>query len=266
MKDNVKQSLSAMLDNESETFEVRRTLDQLDNESLATWSRYQAMSTVLKGEHFHSTDISQQVMSALEDEPALSVKAERTGFLSKPVASVAIAASVTAMVIFGVQNFNAEQAPAVAQAGGQQDIVLPAPQAANSAFIPAQYGSLPSQSSTYQQPDVIRMPEASGQYIQQHQSMNSAQSKLWVASWLPKDYQALSHDVRHDREVLRYTNGNNVITVFVEPDRGQTNGAVQQSGETVALSKRVGSQYVTVVGEMPLMIADRIASAVQPLN
>lgn len=97
--------------------------------------------------------------------------------------------------------------------------------------------------------------------------MMTDQDKRWAASWLPKGYQSLSHDVRQDTEVLRYTDGRSVITVFVEPDHGnKASGEIVQSGETVALGKQVGQQYVTVVGDVPLMIADRIASAIQPLN
>lgn len=41
---------------------------------------------------------------------------------------------------------------------------------------------------------------------------------------------------------------------------------VAQADGYIAVGKRRGDHFVTVVGDVPLMIAERIASAVQPEN
>lgn len=267
MKENVNQSLSAMLDNESESFEVRRTLEQLDDDSRATWARYQAVSATLKGEKAHTTDLSLRVREALEDEPEFHIKSQGNGFLSKPVASVAVAASVTAMVIFGVQSFQTDTGMDGQLAEQSSGIVLPSPQPISASVTPANFGDLRAPQASYQQADIIRMTPSSDRYISQHESMLTGETKQWSAGWLPEGYQALSYAVHNDAEVLRYTNGESIISVFVEPDtEDKVSGNVVKDGETLALGKKVSGQYVTVVGDMPLMTADRIASAVQPLQ
>ncbi len=266
MNENVNQSLSAMIDDETESFETRRTLDQLDDEAIQTWSRYNLVSAALKGEEMPRLDISKQVMQALEDEPALQIEKDKTGFFAKPVASVAIAASVTAMVIFGVQSFQTTGTSALQvsqQSSPAPNVVLPAQQTPNAALMPAQYGSLPAPTASLNTAEVIRLDDEVGKYIQQHQSMRDLGDKEWVAHWLPKGYLPLSHDVHHDTEVMRFTDGDKVISIFVEPNaKVQQPEGVVHSGDTVALSKKKGSQLVTVVGDMPLLVADRIASSV----
>lgn len=266
MKENVNQSLSAMIDDECESFEVRRTLDQLDTNDLKTWSRYSTVSASLAGEKTLNVDISQRVMQALEEEPALEAHKDKTGFLTKPFASVAIAASVTAMVIFGVQSFQSPVGPQTQLSQGST-IVLPATQAANSALIPAQYGALPEPVTSLDEAEVIRLGDSVDKYIQQHQTMRSPGGKEWAANWLPKGYRQLSHDVHHDAEVMRFTDGDAIISIFVESSvKGQQAAGVVHSGDTVALSKRKGQQLITVVGDMPLLVADRIASSVRSVN
>lgn len=266
MKENVNQSLSAMIDDECESFEVRRTLEQLDADGLKTWSRYQAVSASLEGEKVYNLDISGRVMQALDAEPAILAPKQKNDFLTKPFASVAIAASVTAMVIFGVQSF---QSPFGSQNQLSQDsgIVLPAPQATNSAFMPAQFGSLPQQTLALNKADVIRLDASADKYIQQHQTMGTLSGQEWAASWVPEGYRPLSHDVSSDAEVLRFTDGDAIISIFVESGaKAQQAEGVVHSGDTVALSKHKGQQLVTVVGNMPLLVADRIANSVRPIE
>lgn len=266
MKENVNQSLSAMMDDECESFEVRRTIDQLDSESMKTWSRYQTISAALKGEPRPEMDLSGQVMAALDTEPALEMPKESNGFLTKPFASVAVAASVTAMVIFGVQSFQpSSHDAAIAQ---QTDIRLPSQQVSSSGVVQAQFGNLQSpNASNFGQADIIRLPEATDKYFQQHQSEPAVNGKAWNAEWLPKGFHLISHDVTHDTEVLRFTDGKDVISIFVEADaQDRLQSGVVHSGDTVALSKKQGDELVTVVGEMPLLVADRIASSVRQIH
>ncbi|OMH38119.1 MucB/RseB C-terminal domain-containing protein [Motiliproteus sp. MSK22-1] len=283
MSENLRQSLSALMDNEADELEARRALKELGSEESAVWSRYHLVSALLNGEKPNAdVDLSSRVMSALDAEPAYKVTedespaSDKNGLFWKPLASVAIAASVTAMIIFGAQTF---QGGAV-NSGGESlannnaegndafsrgSVVLPGPSPATDGLLPAQYGrggklSLSTGSS---EPDVIRLSYGMEHYINQHNSLLRSKEKVWAAEWLPDGFSPLRHEVMPDSEVMIYSDGRTSISVCVEAYGTQKSvpGAVQ-SGDTVALGKRVGGQFVTVVGDIPLMIADRIAGSV----
>ncbi len=267
MSENLKQSLSALMDNESDEFETRRTLAQLDDESAGVWSRYQLASSALKGEKPDGKlDLSAGVMAALESEPTPKALYRPRRHYWKPFASVAVAASVTAMVIFGAQSFQQDvsDAPVTTVASNSQ-IVLPGPSPMAPSLLPAQYGNsrslaLPADGA---EPDVIRLSYGMERYINQHHALMRSRQKSWTANWLPEGFSTVRHEVMPDSEVILYSNGRTAISVSVEPWGSQKTAAgAVQSGDTVALGKRVGTQFVTVVGEVPLMIADRIASSV----
>ncbi|WP_028240502.1 MucB/RseB C-terminal domain-containing protein [Stutzerimonas azotifigens] len=92
----------------------------------------------------------------------------------------------------------------------------------------------------------------------------------WRSDWLPPGFEQLESDVRSspaaDESVawLSYGDGLARFSVFIEPLRGEVvQDARSQMGPTVAVSKRVtvddGDVMVTVVGEIPLGTAERIA-------
>ncbi len=269
MSENLKQSLSALLDDEADEFEVRRTLEQLDAESADTWQRYQLTSAVLKGERpDYRTDLSAGVMTALEAEPALAVKTPKAGLFWKPLASVAVAASVTAMVIFGAQSFEGgRMAPGGATLAGNDQIVLPVPASRSPALLPAQYGAATGRAgeSNAVAADVIRLSFGLEHYIDQHHALLRSKAEGWTAAWLPAGFAAVHHKLTPASEVLVYSDGQTAISVTIEPYGNQKSAAgAVQAGDTVALGKRVGDHFVTVVGDVPLMIADRVAGSVQP--
>ncbi|MEN9808097.1 MAG: hypothetical protein RL756_2617, partial [Pseudomonadota bacterium] len=53
MNEQLRQSLSAVVDGEADAFELRRVLDELDRdpELRATWMRYHLIGSVIRGEH-----------------------------------------------------------------------------------------------------------------------------------------------------------------------------------------------------------------------
>ena len=115
MSEQPKEALSALMDNEVGDFELRSLLKQSadNNELSGQWQRYHVASSLLKNEQLGSGDISAAVMDAIDAEPALKMDAVDTPAndgisgksFFKPLISMAVAASVTAVVILGGQNF-----------------------------------------------------------------------------------------------------------------------------------------------------------------
>jgi len=97
------ESLSALMDNEIDEFEVRRIL-KASNENpdiLQSWNRYHLAATAMRRElPPRIADLSARISVALENEAPHS-----RGFSQflRPLGRVAIAASVTAAAVFGLQ-------------------------------------------------------------------------------------------------------------------------------------------------------------------
>ncbi|WP_018953841.1 sigma-E factor negative regulatory protein [Thioalkalivibrio sulfidiphilus] len=113
--------LSALVDDEADSFEVRRLVDELGKhpEDLAQWGRYHLIGDAIRGGLSRSApaDFASRVSALIEQEPALTgVPHQASRGLLKPVAGVAMAASVAVAVLVGVMNV-----------GGTPDNSLPAP-------------------------------------------------------------------------------------------------------------------------------------------
>ncbi len=106
MSERLRESLSALMDDEANELEVERVLSQIgDNAELRqTWIRYHRVRGALAAQPQSSTtiDISAGVRAAIDNdaaEPEVPLR-ER---LWRPVASFAVAASVAATVVLGGQ-------------------------------------------------------------------------------------------------------------------------------------------------------------------
>lgn len=142
----LKESLSALMDNEANDLEMHRVLDHLQgSESLRkTAFSYQLIGETLRQENnaFARVDISSAVKEALDQEPAADVNAEKRGTRWWSPGRFAVAASVTLAVIFSVQLWNGQQTT------GQLDIEAmleePAQPAASDAdgSLAADYGAV----------------------------------------------------------------------------------------------------------------------------
>jgi len=107
----IDESLSALMDGEAQDLELRRILkESADKESSVRddWSRLHVAQSALHGNDdalaFSDWDISGAVSAAIADEPAHksgSKPAASVPNWMKPLASVAIAAGVAAVVVFG---------------------------------------------------------------------------------------------------------------------------------------------------------------------
>lgn len=99
----------------------------------------------------------------------------------------------------------------------------------------------------------------------------------WEAGWLPQGFDLKSRSKRpspvsqQQVDTLNFSDGIASFSVFVEPDETRVlSQASENIGALAAVSKvyRDGDRYfhVTVVGEIPLSTAERIAVSVRPVN
>ncbi|BCB62577.1 MULTISPECIES: sigma-E factor negative regulatory protein [Halomonadaceae] len=127
MSQNTRESLSALMDNESDELELRRVLKSLpdDADAAETWRRYHLARSMMQRERSVdvSVDLSAGIMARLEDEPVPSVESDvttvpaRTGGISF-ARGAGVAAAVSLMVITGVQFFNGNGSTGTAQPTG----------------------------------------------------------------------------------------------------------------------------------------------------
>jgi sigma-E factor negative regulatory protein RseA len=102
MTDKSRESLSALLDDEANELELQRLLKQLadDPELRRTWVRYNMVRSLTGGQAtgFHALDVSAGVRAAIDGPPQHQGIGRR---LLQPLASVAVAATVAAVVVLG---------------------------------------------------------------------------------------------------------------------------------------------------------------------
>lgn len=107
MNERLRESLSALMDDESDELELERILSRAgtDAQLRRTWMRYAIAQQAVHGHHVTHLhcDISGRVRSALEG-PASREGASRATFRQRylrPLTSLAVAASVTVTVVIG---------------------------------------------------------------------------------------------------------------------------------------------------------------------
>lgn len=110
MSERMKESLSALVDGETNELELQGLLrDSGDPELRATWSRYQRVSRILRegrDSHIGQFDISSQVSQAIAGEGQGASATGAWHRLLRPAASLAVAASVFAAVLVGGQFYS----------------------------------------------------------------------------------------------------------------------------------------------------------------
>ena len=103
MSEKMRESLSALLDDEANEMELQRVLKQVegDEELRLTWARYNMARDALSGHQLSSlnADISARVRDSIAAQGAGGLRQR----LLRPVASLAVAASVAATVVIGGQ-------------------------------------------------------------------------------------------------------------------------------------------------------------------
>jgi sigma-E factor negative regulatory protein RseA len=109
MNERIRESLSALMDDEANELELERVLSQLHGEprTRETWLRFNQARNAMHGEPMahQAWDISARVQSCIADDQSASSSsfAEFKQRMMRPLISVAVAASVTATVVIGGQ-------------------------------------------------------------------------------------------------------------------------------------------------------------------
>jgi len=103
------EAVSALMDGEIDEMELYRTLKEIEGDSdmRSQWHRYQLASSAMRKELPETlVDLSESIKAAIEQE---GKPAGLTHRWVKPLGRFAVAASVTAMAVLGVQQFNGTQ-------------------------------------------------------------------------------------------------------------------------------------------------------------
>jgi len=153
MTNSSDERISALMDGELDESTRRVTADELLNKDEArnTWARYHLISDTLR-QHLPAgmdRQFSSRVMAALEDEPTvLAPSTSQASPLARRLAGLAVAASVAAVAVMGVQFMYQQdgqvpagqmaQAPNSASPSNTPGNVLPKALSANQAFARAQ--------------------------------------------------------------------------------------------------------------------------------
>lgn len=109
MSEQLRESVSALVDGEADEMEMHRLLGEGNKEVVQdAWSRYLSISEVMQGgsdsQRFKHIEISQKVSDAVTAESSMAIKKDRepSSFL-KSIGGFAVAASVTVVVVIGMQ-------------------------------------------------------------------------------------------------------------------------------------------------------------------
>ena len=154
MNDRMKESLSALVDGEADELEIRRVLNQTENDEALReqWGCYQLIGSVMRGEPASTVDLSKGIMQAIDgvpmDEVPATVEASghsdavptshyeaatvehKSGRFSW-ITSGAVAASVTLAVLLGARLTESPEvvgtlnAPGIAAVGVGASAVTP---------------------------------------------------------------------------------------------------------------------------------------------
>ena len=218
LAEQMRESISAMVDNEAQQIELQRVLKATEDEPAVRdqWQRYQLVSGLLKRQTQPlsvDTELADKVRSAVAEETAqVGAKLAPTWNFWKPVGGFAIAASATMMMVLGVQ-----QATLVSQADivDESGIVLLEPGQFNSQFEQVSIDS-----------GVISVtPEAQDKQLNGVMAIDSKDA-LWSIADLPQGFVLVNHQLEEfdalQREMFIFSNGNSEFTIYVEPLRGRT--------------------------------------------
>jgi sigma-E factor negative regulatory protein RseA len=138
MSDRLRESVSAVLDGEADDLELRRLLASAEHQEIrAAWRDYHLHRDSLAGVdmRFAHIDISMRVQSALaEEQRPAAVHLQRWW---RPLASVAVAASVAAVVAVGVRGVSVGSNQSFGTVGTE---VAQAPAPSAGRVYPAQSG------------------------------------------------------------------------------------------------------------------------------
>lgn len=106
MSDRIREAVSSFMDGEADELSIRRLLTQEDPSVVRSeWAAYHRQRRIIQKNdlRFEQMDVSLSVMSAIENERVYTEREQRVWL--KPVAGLAVAASVAAVVVMGSPSF-----------------------------------------------------------------------------------------------------------------------------------------------------------------
>lgn len=126
MSDKMKEEISAMMDDESSMFGVRRALSEMedDKELHDSWERYHFVRATIQQSSLCQPSMAERVRAGLDNENPANFVSAASGERAEPAhlkprsrysqnfASIAVAASVAFMTVFGWQYYQSVQNPA----------------------------------------------------------------------------------------------------------------------------------------------------------
>jgi sigma-E factor negative regulatory protein RseA len=193
MSERMRESLSALMDDEANELELERVLANIgsDDELRQAWTRYHLAGDAATGQPLAhiDRDISKQVQAAIGAGISLDDTGTESGFrqrVLRPLTSFAVAASVAATVVIGGQQL--AQVGAVGPHGGDQTVAASASpvglvNSLGATTVQASYGTQsipvlqPATRTAYQELARQRM----GRYMQEHAehaALNSPQGLI----------------------------------------------------------------------------------------
>lgn len=141
MKDDIKEAISALSDDEQDRKGASHTLDRImeDPELRAIWGRYHLLGDLIR--HRVTDDVQPDLLArvrrSIEAEPIPLARRRRSIQFLKPAAGLALAASVAALAILGVRSLERDlpgQSP-LEVAGNRWDVNQPAVEARLNAYL-----------------------------------------------------------------------------------------------------------------------------------
>lgn len=205
MSERSYEELSALMDGETSELELRRTLKSLpdDPEMVQKWRRYHLAHSVIQGEmreagvsQLVNVDLTQAIAAQIANEPSHDVelpqKATQTWSerIFKPLSNIAVAASVSAVVVLGWQNLDQEHATVVEAGSNKSNVSMAVASAvpgyatagAQSGYVTVAESQLPIQQRLISQPEIIRMPSYQNRRLNQYLMSHSGNAALNTAS------------------------------------------------------------------------------------
>jgi hypothetical protein len=261
-----RESLSALMDSEATEFELRRALKHYDenSEDAQVWRRYHLARTLMREQSIDSTqnidstvDISSRVMASISEEQ--STQSEETNSSSwSAVGSMAVAASLTLAVMIGLNSTNLGEPSALASNGylernqGSSDLM----RTSLASGVEASQDSRPTL-------EVIRLSEGLRGQIDEHIALLNSAATDWQVNWLPDGFAEVSERVVGDSQSKLFKKGSQVLSVVIKPadSVSASEGALSAQG-LVAVGRLVDDRFVSVVGDLSLTDADKVAASV----
>jgi sigma-E factor negative regulatory protein RseA len=178
--ESLRESLSALMDNEADELEVRRILKASgDDSSLRSdWARYQAARALMHKEPWqNNVELSAGIAAAIANDPiptpATEPMVEKASRLWQNLGRLAVAASVTVAVLVGFNMFHQDSAAVDPMVADQAPPVsLPATTAAQPSAVLAGYSQA---DAAVQETPSQWQEERIGNYLREHAGQEDGQ-------------------------------------------------------------------------------------------